>query len=119
MLYPFGFPIIPPATPTEEVYKRLGLEELECTFNEMVMDSGFLDTCYASLIYVNEKQVKEAYGFIFVYSDDEVTISSPCCLSYDGSSFIVSLTGYKLKTYMYGKSMKNAHIMFFKKGILK
>ena len=119
-MFGFGFPLFAtPIPPTKETYKRLGVEELECTFNEMNMNEGHIDTCHASLIYVSEKQIKEAYGFMFVYSDEELSICVPCCLSYDGSVYIASFAGYNLKAYMTGKSMKNAHIMFFKKGILQ
>ena len=119
-MFGFGFRCVPPPpAPTEEVYKRLGVEELQCTISVEGFGTGDLDTCTLALTYLNEKQLMGAYSFLFVYEDEELSVCSPCTLSYDGIYCFVSFSGWKIKTMLSDRDMKNAHIMFFKKGILK
>lgn len=120
MPFGFGFRCVPtPPAPTEEVYKRLGVEELQCTISVVAYNSGDIDSAVFSLTYLNEEQLLNAYGFMFVYEDEEVSVVAPATLFYDLHECKVSISGYKLKDILSLKDMKNAHIMFFKKGILK
>ena len=119
-MFGFGFRCVPPPpAPTEEIYKRLGVEELKCTISVKGFGSGDLDTGVFMLKYVNEEQLLNAYGFMFVYEDEEVSVVAPATLSYDLHECMVSISGYEIKTLLGTRDMKNAHIMFFKKGILK
>lgn len=120
MLYPFGFPIIPPATPTEEIYKRFGLEQLECTPIDYSGNSGHIDTIFMTLAYISEKQLQNAWGFIFMYNDGTACFNAPCTITYDGSKYYASFSGYNLKPLIDPtKLARCGRIMYFKKGVLK
>ena len=120
MLYPFGFPFIPPATPTEQTYQRLGVARLDGILENYTSDTGFLDSAMFSIAYPNEKQFREAYGFVFVYNDNKYSFNCPCSIVYDGSKYVVSITGYALKTLIDPTALAtSAHILYFKKGVLK
>ena len=120
MPFGFGFRCVPPPpAPTEEIYKRLGVDELQCTISLEDISEDALDSVVLSLTYINEKQLLEAYSFLFVYEDEELSLCSPCTLSYDGIYCYASFAGFKLKTMLTDKDITKGHIMFFKRGLLK
>lgn len=122
MLYPFGFPFVPPAPPTEQTYQRLGVALLDGILDSYSADEGSMDNCTAELTYPSEKQLKEAYAFQFIYNDEarSTALSAPCSITYDGSKYIVSFSGYGFKTLIDPTKLSTcAHILYFKKGVLK
>ena len=122
MIYPFGFPFIPPATPTEQTYNRLGVELLDGILDSYSSDAGNVDVCIAKLMYPSEKQLKEAYAFQFIYNDEasSTALSAPCSISCDGTNYIVSFSGYDFKSLINPTKLATcAHILYFKKGVLK
>ena len=102
------------------MYKRLGLERLDCQISNCELGSDTLDNVIIELSYVSEKQLNEAYGLMFYYKDDNVTITAPCSVSYVSGIVTLSFTGYKFKDMLTGNDVrKNGLVMYLKRGLLK
>lgn len=116
---PFGL-LYQPTPPVEQTFKRMGMVRLDCTLSFGSADSGNVDSVVMTMTPNDDMALISAMQFVYYYNDGTYSMCLPASVVFDGSKYVLSVTGYSIKSLIDPDKINSCgSVMYFKRGVLK
>ena len=116
---PFGL-LFQPTPPVEQTFKRMGMVRLDCTLQFKGADAGYVDSVVMEMVPNDDMALISAMQFVYYYNDGISAMCLPASVVFDGSKYMLSVTGYVIKTLIDPDKINSCgSVMYFKRGVLK